>query len=212
MLVNSAPDTLGIAFRPAIKPAHDALQVREFPDHLCDQIALAKTSRGLEVVCELRRVRHLRDCGQELQQALCLVVIAAQLFLKQDVPERLHSFLQLALSIHPPEKRGVCQARFQDAFMTLADFLSALRIDVDNREEERKELPFLVHQRKVFLVLAHHRDQNLLRQIKELRIEGSANHGRTLVQVYNGLEQLFIRNQPASGFRRFPRQAVNNYF
>ena len=96
--------------------------------------------------------------------------------------------------------------------MTLADFVSAIRVDIDDREEERKELPFLIHQRKVFLVLAHHRDQNLLRQIKELRIEGSANHGRTLVQVYNGLEQLFIRNQPASGFRRFPRQTVNNYF
>ena len=63
---------------------------------------------------------------------------------------------------------------------------------VDDRQEIRREFSAPLFHREVFLVVAHHRDQDLVRQVKERRVEPALNDVGKFVQVADLLQKIDI--------------------
>ena len=135
LLVDRAPDALGLPFRARVEPAHDSLQVRELLDHLGGEVALRELRRGLEVAPQFGRPHELRQRASKLHDSARLVAIAAELLLKEDVIEHRLALQQRLLAIGLPEKGGVGQPGVQNALVPLADQPLAVRVAVDDGQE-----------------------------------------------------------------------------
>ena len=78
---------------------------------------------------------------------------------------------------------GVGEPGSQDAFVAGADQALGVFVEVDDREETGCEFAVAFLQRKIFLMVAHHGDQDFVRQAEESRVEGAFDYRRVFVQV-----------------------------
>ena len=139
-----------------------------------------------------------------------LFVIAAQVFLEGDVLQPLQPLAQRMFLVGLPEEARIVEARPQHAFMAVPN--DALR---DRRpcsalpENAASSLPLRIFDRKIFLMIAHHRDQNFFGQLQKFRIEVAQNHRRPFGQIDDGIEQDFVfaparaGNGASGGVQRF---------
>ena len=79
---------------------------------------------------------------------------------------------------------------------------------INDRQEVRCQFPVLVFHREVFLVIAHHRHENFIRQIQELLVEITQYDAGILVQVTHEVLQrgIFVDVEAALArqLRQFP--------
>ena len=79
----------------------------------------------------------------------------------------------------------------------------ALRIAIGVQHSQKMWRQFAggIFHREILLVIAHHRDQNFLRQRQKLRIETAQNGRRKLRQIHDRIEQRFIFSPARAGNR-----------
>ena len=65
----------------------------------------------------------------------------------------------------------------------------------------RQQLAVRIFHRKIFLMVAHHRDQHFFRQRQKLRIEAAENHGRKFRQIHHRVEQRLVFPPARAGNR-----------
>ncbi len=63
---------------------------------------------------------------------------------------------------------------------------------VDDCEKMRREFPSLFLDRKVLLVVAHHRDQDFIGEFEEAFIKAAEDYGWKFIQIGHLFEQRFI--------------------
>ena len=83
--------------------------------------------------------------------------------------------------------------------------------EIDDRQKMRRQLARAILHREIFLVIAHHRDQNLFRKRQECRIKIPHDHRRVLVKVCNQLEQrsVLVRPVPLAACERARNLRIN---
>ena len=128
-----------------------------------------------------------------------LVVVAAQIFLEGNVAQQLDALAQGLLLVGLPEKAGIVKAGAQNAFVAVADQSIGIAGRVEHREEMRQQLSVRIFDGKIFLVVAHHRDQHFFGQFEEFGIEAAQDRRRKLGQIDDGREQRLIFAPARSG-------------
>ena len=91
-----------------------------------------------------------------------------------------------------PEKTGIVEAGAQHAFMPVTDDAGGIAVGVQHGQKVRREAAARVLDGKIFLMVAHDRDQNLFRQFEKLGVEGAENRRGPFGQVHYAVEQRFI--------------------
>ena len=114
------------------------------------------------------------------------VVVAAKIFLERYVAQQLDALAESLLLIRPPKKAGIVEAGAQHTFVAVADQSIRVGSRVKHRHEVRQQFSIRIFDGEIFLVVAHHRDQHLFRQIEKLGIEAAENNGWKFRQVDDG--------------------------
>ena len=91
-----------------------------------------------------------------------------------------------------PEKSRVVEARPQHTFMPVANDPLRISIGIQHRQEVRLQFVISIFNRKIFLVIAHHCDQNFLRKAKEIRIEATEYSERKFRKIDHRIKQILV--------------------
>ena len=130
-----------------------------------------------------------------------LLVIAAQVFLEGHVLEPDRALAQGMLLIGLPEEARIVEAGTQHAFMSVANDALRIAIGVQHGEKMRQQLAARIFDGKIFLMIAHDRDQNFLGQFQKFGIEAAQNHRRPLGEVDDCIEQSLVFAPARAGDR-----------
>ena len=81
-----------------------------------------------------------------------------------------------------PEEAGIVETSFEDAFVATLDQTLGIAAGVHDRDEVRAQLASRAPDldRKIFLVVAHHRGQDFRRKLQIGRVEIAADRGRDI--------------------------------
>ena len=164
--------------------------------HRC---AALKTMPGRTAPPALRIV--FADQAAQLLHAPGLVVVAAQVFLEGHRLQHLHALAQRDLLIGLPEEARVVEAGAQHALIAMTNEAVGIAVGVEHGEEMRQQLAVGIFQRKVFLVVAHHGDQNFIGKREKFGIEAAQNDRRKLRQVDDRVEQRLVFAPARAGDR-----------
>ena len=179
--------------------AHQALQFRELPHHVGEQVALA------EFCGTIGQGRVAADgCGNRFRQgahALRLVVLRAELRLERHALQRFDVRGQRLLPVRLVEERGIGQARTHDALVARDHLRRVAALDVGDRDEPGHQLPLCIAHREIPLVLLHRGDQHFGRQFEELRVESSRQRDRPFDQARDLVEQRVVDDGDAIQLR-----------
>ena len=129
----------------------------------------------------MRRRLRLVECvaGDPCSQRFVsfdLLAVGAELLVKQNRRKPIDARLERRLAILVPEEPRVAQPRRQHALRIARDDLWLFRLRVGHGQECRLQLPFIVHHRKVMLVMNHRCRQHFLRELQELHREMPRDH------------------------------------
>ncbi len=174
-------DRFAQSLRPGIESPDDALQLGKFLHQLGGEIGLGQQHRLLKR-CMVQRDALGSDRGGHgfchAQVAFGLAEVAAKILLKGDRLELLKPPDERNLLIEVPEEAGIVEAGAQDSLVAMADDGQAFGIhfSIQHGQEMRRQRGLLVLDREVFLVVAHHGDQNFFRQrqVFGLEVAGAA--------------------------------------
>ena len=119
----------------------------------------------------------------KVADALHLVPIAAKTGLIGNTLELRQIVGEPTFLVGLPKEPCVGKAGTEHALVPGADNALGVFVRVDDGQELRCEFPVFFLDRKVFLMVPHDRDQDLIRQIQERRIEVPLNHRRILVEI-----------------------------
>ena len=159
-----------------VESANDALQLGKFLYQFRGQISLCQTCGLVNHAGADRHSVLANDFAHPTGDALNpqrLVVIAAQIFLESDILQPLHSLPQRMLLVGLPEEARIVETGPQHAFMAVSYDAVGIAVGIQHGEKMWKELAAGVFNRKIFLMIAHHGDQNFLGQFEKLRIEAA---------------------------------------
>ncbi len=124
--------------------------------------------------------------------ALDLVRVTSQPALIRDRRQLRQIVPELCLLIRFPEKLSVCKPRAQHALVPGANQPFRISRQVNDGKEMRREIAAAALDREVFLVTAHHRNENFVRKRKKRWVEPSKNHAGALIQICHQLEQASV--------------------
>ena len=200
MIVNRIGDVIRFALRARIKSADDSLQLGKFANHLRSQVALGKFRRAIGI-------RHVR-----LHQA------AVEPLLGKPARNRAHAFHFVAVTSQPrfvrdafefrqivgeptflirlPKKLRIRQPRPQHSFVPGAHQPLRILRKIDDRQKMRRHFPVPLLHRKILLVPAHHRDQDLVRQRQVRWIEIAFEHARAFIEIGDQPQQFRVLVNP----------------
>jgi hypothetical protein len=119
--------------------------------------------------------------------------------------QRIQALQQRPLLIRLPEKAGVVEARTKHTLVAMTDEPLRIFISIQHRKKMRQQLAARIFQRKIFLVVAHHRDQYFFRQGQELRIESAKNDRGKFGEVDYAVEEGLVFPPARSGNRTSAR-------
>ncbi len=136
MLVDGRGDLGGLAIGRGVVPAHDSLQLGEFPDHGRQQVALGEAggALGLRAI----GVDEQGDFASQRHHATHLVADRTELDLKSDRVETGEARRERLLAILAPEEGRVGQARPHHTFVAGAHLGGLAALDVADGDEMRQ--------------------------------------------------------------------------
>ena len=192
VVVNRPGNLVRLALRARVEPTNNSLQLGKLLHHLRDEIALRKFRRAI-------RSRHiatrnsgteplLRKPASDRAHALHFVEITSEPALVGNVRELRQVVGEPTLLIRLPEKLRVRKARTQHSLVSRPHQPLRVFVEIYHREKIRCQPPAASFQRKIFLMVAHHRNQNLIRQRQKIRIEIAGNHGGIFVEISHDLK------------------------
>src|ERR1700686_909357 len=137
------------------------------------------------------------------------LVITPKILLKSDVAQQIDALAQGLLLIGLPKKTGIVEASAQDALIAVANQTICVGIRVEDGEKMGQQLSVRLFVGEIFLVVAHHRDQDLFWKIEELRIEAPEDHRRKFGEVDDSRDERLVfaparaRNRARGRLQRF---------
>ena len=107
--------------------------------------------------------------------------------------EQLQTVAQGLLLVGLPEEARIVEAGAQHALIAVPNHAVADRRQCSTpRRKCGSELAIRVFHREIFLMIAHHRDQNFFRQFQKLAIEITQNGRGTLGEVHHCVQQVLV--------------------
>ena len=185
------------AFVRGVVAAHDALQFREFADHVSEQVDLAQQA-GVARLCRVG-AQLAGDKGGKGAETLSAVTERAELVVVDHRAEFHGARNETVLFVLLEEKAGIREAGSNNALVTANDGRGVGGVDVADQQELISQFPFGIEEREIFLVGLHGQDQAFLWYRQEFLIEtadhdlGSLNEGRDFV------EQRVVGDRPGAG-------------
>ena len=176
MIGNGVGDGGALLLVERVVAAHDALQLREFANHVADEVGLAENAGALGVL----RVRTNDWCEvlREMPDALYAVVLAAELFVESDLLQLRHPSLERDLAILIEEELRIRQPRGDDALIALGYRGPAvLGLEIGNQHEAVGEVIALRH-REALLMRLHGGGEHFRRHAQEVLVEASHERHR----------------------------------
>ncbi len=203
MIVNRIGYHFRFALRAGVETANDALQLGEFANHFRGEIALGKF-RGAVRIGDVRLhhaevVPLLGEPAGNGAHAFDLGVVAAEARFVGDLVELGKDVRQPNFLIGLPEEARIGKARAQDAFVPGADQSLGILGQIDHRQEVRRQFPAALFHGEIFLVTAHHGDQDLVRQFEEGWIEAAFDDVRKFVEVGDQVQKVCVRVDVVAG-------------
>ena len=125
----------------------------------------------------------LRKPASNRAHALHFVEVTSEPALVGNVRKLRQVVGEPTLLIRFPEKLRVGKACTQHTLMSRPHQPLRVFVEIYHRKKIRRQPPAASFERKIFLMVAHHRDQNLVRQREKIRIKIAGNHGGILVEV-----------------------------
>ena len=202
---------------PRIQAAHNSLQLGEFLHHFCGQVGLAKPRRRAHRLAVEGDAHVEQILGEILGQPLYshrFFVIAAQVFLEGHCLQQINALIERGLLVGLPEKSRIVEARPQHPLVAMPDQSLGIAVGIQHRQEMRQQLAAGIFHRKIFLMVAHHRDQHFFRQGQKFLVEISQNDRRPLRQIDHGIQQSLVFAPPCAGnsARRLIQRLANHLF
>ena len=196
MIVDCPRDIVRLALRARVKSTHDALQLRKFPDHSGDQVALRQFRRAVRTchICLRNSAAEplLRQPTRQRTHPLDFIAVASQARFVSDRRELRQIIAQPDLLIRLPEKLRIRESRAQYAFVAGTHQTFGSLRQIDHSQKMRRQLPVARFQGEIFLMVAHYGQQNFVGQ-REIRwIEIAYDYARVFVEICHQLQQLGI--------------------
>src|SRR5437879_6300330 len=165
-------------------------QKRRLADYLPKLAHVTYESRLGSYGDKVERMRKLAGwLATQLAHALDLIAVATETRLVSDVRQLRQIVGEPTFLIRLPKKTRVSKASAQHPLMPGSDQTFRIALQVDHGKEMRRQSALTVLDGKVLLVIAHHRDENLLGQVEVPPVEIAENHARVFVQVGHQVQQ-----------------------
>ena len=149
-----------------------------------------------------RRAALLHRLGQPAGHALHahrLVIVAAKIFLEGDVTQQMNALAKGLFLVRLPEEAGIVEARAQNAFVAVPDQSFGVASRVEHGQKMGQQFPVGIVDGEIFLVVAHHRDQDLFRQIEKFRIEAAEDDRGKFREIDDRRDQRLVLAPAGSG-------------
>ena len=201
VLVDRGRDLHRVAEARRVVPPHHALQLRELADRARREVALrdaGRLGRELGIRADLGR-EHPRDRDEPLHLVADRLRPLAELRLEHDPRKLLVPHRERLLPILGEEELRVGEARRDHVLVALADDRGVLHDGRHHRREAVRELAGLVLHREVALVVAHRRDDDLLRHLEERGIEAARHADGILAEMDHLAEQRLVGTHAQPG-------------
>src|SRR5207244_2590406 len=91
-----------------------------------------------------------------------------------------------------PEKSCVVEARSQNTLMAVTNDAVRITVSIQYRQKVRQQFVIAVFDCKIFLVIAHHRDQNFFRKREEFGIKAAEDGGRKFREIDNCVKKVLV--------------------
>ena len=163
-----------------VQTADDALQFGKLFHQLGGEVGLGKQRRFEDDARPDRRASTAKRLGNQAAQLLHphrLVEVAAQNFLEGHRLQHVHALAQRNPLVGFPEEARIVETGAQHALVAVANQSIGITVRVQNRQKMRQQFAAGVLQSEILLVVAHHRDQNLIGEREKLRIEVGQHYG-----------------------------------
>ncbi len=181
--------------------AHQALQFREFADHVGDQVRFRKPRRALRQCAVRAQVR--RDGRRDGAHARRPIRLRAELVVIDDAAELGQARFQRMAPVLVEEELGVGQPRAQHALVAGDDRRRVRRLQVAHQQEPVDELPRIVGEREVPLVQLHREDEAFLRDVQERGVERAGVDDRPFDQRRDFVQQRIRHDRRGVACRAF---------
>ena len=109
-----------------------------------------------------------------------------------------------------PEELGVREARPKYPLVPLPNQALRVRLHVEHGHKVRSQIPLLVLNGEVLLVIAHHGNQDFARQMKKAFVEASEHGARPLGGIGDPIHQPLILDNLAGGLLHHRQRFLND--
>ncbi len=148
MVVNRLPDGFRLPFLAGVDAAHRPLQLGELAHHVGGEVGFGQPAGKRRRRCRVGFLKRVAsDPFGKRGDAIRLLAIAAELFVKQDRGQPVDARLERRFPIRVPEEARVAEPRREHTLGIARDDLRLLRLHVGDREKRRLQLAVLVNHR-----------------------------------------------------------------
>src|SRR6266576_2213555 len=99
-----------------------------------------------------------------------------------------------------PEESRVIKACPQHSLMAVTNDALRIAVGIQYRQKVRQQFVIAVFDCKIFLVIAHHRDQNFFRKREEFGIKAAEDGGRKFGEIDNCIKQILVFPPACAGY------------
>src|SRR5580704_8536573 len=99
---------------------------------------------------------------------------------------------QRKLLIGLPEKSGIVEPCSQHAFVSMTNDATRVAIGIQHSQKMWQQLAARIFDCKIFLMIAHDRDQDFLGQLQELAVKTAQNYRRKLGEVNDVIQKSLV--------------------
>ena len=146
-----------------IVAAHDALQLREFAHHVCQQICFGQLRCSVCSFCQRITPQGLTQSLGNAAHACHALALCAQLVVIHHFVQTLNARSQSFLAVLVKEEFGIGQTGSHHALVATNDGAGVCWRNVADHQELVRQLSFCGQQREIFLIGLHGQDQTFLR-------------------------------------------------
>ena len=126
----------------------------------------------------------------------------AEISLIGDLFQQSDAVLHWDLQVGLPKKGSVRQTGSEHPLVSSLNLPGMGPVRIHHRQEFGEQLPLALMKRKILLMLTHHRDEDLPRELQELLVKVPAHHTGMLAQVGHCLQQRSVLDQIAALLNR----------
>src|SRR5208282_2665373 len=199
VVVDGLSDNRRFTLGARVESTDDALEFGKFANHVGDEVALGEEGGAVRKLglagewCGSGVGLGDFEISDEVTHALDFEAVAAEAGFVKDGVELGDIVGEPTFDlVGGPEEASIGETRAENAFVSGAHGAAEVAVGIDDGEEVRRQRGIFFLKGKIFLMVAHHGNQDFGRKLEKRRVEASQDGSGILVQVGHPVEQVRI--------------------